>query len=393
MMDRVVPKQILVTIASNFKCYRDLQVGIASFAQTQHKWRIDFHNTAVDLIGWIEHTKPDGLILGPTVEFSVSEQQHEALRRVPRAIAVCNNFASLKEFEGIAEVGVDDFQVGVVAAKHFLAKGFEHFGYISSPASAWWAQQRFEGYSSELAAAGHTPSKWETYFSHLEQDNEVSVGPLKDWLLAQPKPLALLACNDARAWDCAQICDSIGLNVPNEVAILGVDNDDVFCRASRPPLSSVVVPWEAMGFQAAGLLDQRLAGKEVKPGLHKVEPTGVLERQSTDVVAVADEGVRTALEFIRQNANRPMGVEDVAEAARVSRRDLEIRFRKTLHRTPLDEIRSAHLERAKNLLATTDMPIDEVAEASGFASVPWFDKVFKQFVGRTPSTFRRQTRG
>jgi LacI family transcriptional regulator len=215
---------------------------------------------------------------------------------------------------------------------------------------------------------------------------------LTDWLLAQPKPLAVLACNDSRARECAQICEDLSIHVPSEIAILGVDNDDLFCRLSHPPLSSVMVPWEKIGYRAAELLDRRIEGKSVPRGLSKIPPSGVVERQSTDVIAVADADLRAALHFIRTNSTRPITVEDVAEAVPLSRRDLEQRFRKLLKRSPLEEIRSAHLSRAKMLLATTDMTVDEVALASGFVSVNWFDKVFKQFLNSTPSAYRRQMR-
>jgi LacI family transcriptional regulator len=384
--------RILVVLQSYFTCYRSLQIGAADFAATRGDWRIDPPpDGPVRLLPWIEYTQPDGLILGPPA-LSALEETVEAVRRVPNSVALCSRLCLDDRFRHLPEVASDDEEVGLVAARHFLSKGFKHFAFVSAPASAWWAQQRFKGFAEELRKEGYEPAIWESHDSKLAGDIDYIISAPRDWLAALPKPLALFACNDARARECTHICETLSLRVPEDVAILGVDNDDLFCRLNRPPLSSVMIPWERMGFYAAELISQQLEGKLVAPGMHKLPPSGVMERQSTDIVAINDERVRAALQFIRTHASQLISVDDVAEAASLSRRDLEQRFRKLLDRSPLDEIRAAHLTRAKMLLATTNMTVDEVAFASGFASVHWFDKVFKQFLNCTPSTFRKTSR-
>jgi LacI family transcriptional regulator len=373
-------------------CYRSLQIGTSDFAATRGNWRVDpLPSDPLRLLPWIEHTKPDGLILGPPANIAIDETI-EAIRRIPNTVALCSGLCFDERFRDLPEVGADDVHVGAVAAQHFLSKGFKHFAFVSAPASAWWSRQRFEGFAAELKKEGHEPALWETEDSNLAGDTEFVISAPRDWLAALPKPLALMACNDARARECTHLCETLSLRVPEDVAILGVDNDDLFCRLNRPPLSSVMIPWERMGFHAAELVSQQLEGKVVAPGMRRLPASGVMERQSTDIVAINDERVRAALQHIRSNASQLISVDDVAEAASLSRRDLEQRFRKLLDRSPLDEIRAAHLSRAKMLLATTNMTVDEVAFASGFASVHWFDKVFKQFLNCTPTAFRKQAR-
>ncbi|MGC4030951.1 MAG: substrate-binding domain-containing protein [Tepidisphaeraceae bacterium] len=380
--------RVLVVMDSTYACYREMQIGIADFANARTAWHIDLFPAGSDLLSWIKSTEPDGLILGPASELSIDEVDR-AIARLPASVAISTHPSIA---ERVPSVDVDNEQVGRIAAEHFLNKSFEHFGYIASPASAWWAIDRFAGFKAAITAAGFTVDKWETHYSHLHPEETIPVAPLPDWLQTRPKPFAVLACNDSRAWECTQVCEDVPLHIPHDIALLGVDNDDLYCRMSRPALSSVIVPWERMGFQAATLLDELLQGKAVAPGVRKLLPTGVCERQSSDVIAVPDPDVREALRFIRKNADRAITVKDVVDAVPVSRRDLEQRFRRLLNRSPLEEIRAARLARAKLLLATTDMSIDDVAYASGFASVHRFDHVFKAFFACTPTQYRRQSR-
>ncbi len=381
--------RILAILESDLDCYRGLQLGIADFAELRQSWHVDVHRIGKHLRDRIEQTKPQGLILGPAWQYQ--DEARDAIRRIPHTIALCSFLSLDPGSAGIAEVGPDDVEVGRLAAEHFLEKGFENFGYISAPAQSYYSQHRYKGFSESILAAGHSTALWESSSGDLELHSELSPIPLAHWLQAQPKPLALFVCTDARAYQCAQICIDSALHVPGDVAILGVDNDQLFCRLCRPPLSSVAIPWERIGYRAAEMLDQLIGGRPVAPGLHTVPATGVYERQSTDVVAVTDPDIRLAIEFIRNNFHQPITVDDVVNTVSMSRREFEKRFQRLIKQTPLDAIRSARLGRAKKLLATTELSIDEIAIASGFASLHWFDKVFKQFVQCTPSQYRQLT--
>jgi LacI family transcriptional regulator len=176
------------------------------------------------------------------------------------------------------------------------------------------------------------------------------------------------------------------------LAILGVDNDELVCEGTNPPLSSVQVPGEAIGRQAAEWIDRMLRGESVPDEPALLDPAGVVARQSTNVLAVDDADIAEALTFIRTHANEPIQVGDVASAVGLSRRALEQRIKSAIGRTPLQEIIRQHVDRAKMLLATTDLSIAEVAAESGFTSYRRLCDVFRKHEQATPSAYRRRTR-
>jgi LacI family transcriptional regulator len=198
----------------------------------------------------------------------------------------------------------------------------------------------------------------------------------------------LFACNDDRGRQVLEACRCGGLRVPEEVAVLGVDNDEVFCELSDPPLSSIALNAESAGYRAAELLDGMIHGRIKEPRRVTVEAIRVATRRSTEVVAVADNDVAEALQFIRREKGRGLSVADVAAEVAVSRRHLERRFRDTVGRTILEEIQMARIEHAKNLLLETKYPISKVAELSGFGSTGYFVQFFHSRVGKTPRKFR-----
>ena len=216
---------------------------------------------------------------------------------------------------------------------------------------------------------------------------------LADWLVALPKPVGVMACNDDRGREVLEACRVAGLRVPEEVAVVGVDNDELLCELADPPLSSVVLNAEAGGYRAAALLDQMMRGRNRKPQRLLVEPMHVVARRSTDIVALDDPEVAAAVHFIQDHATEPIGVSDIVEEVMISRRALELRFQRAIGRTPHAEIRRVRLERATRLLVETDLPITRVAEVSGFGQASYLSQVFSQAFGSTPARYRRRMRG
>jgi LacI family transcriptional regulator, galactose operon repressor len=180
--------------------------------------------------------------------------------------------------------------------------------------------------------------------------------------------------------------------MPEQVALAGVDNDDLFCELARPPLSSVAIPAERIGYEAAALLDRLLAGARPPRQPLLLPPVRLVARQSSDVVALDDPNVAAALRVIRTNAHVALRVADIVRKVPISRRALERRFRQALHRGLGDEIRRVHVDRAKDLLAATDLPVAMVAERSGFCGSGHLCVVFRQDTGQTPTAYRRQVR-
>ncbi len=291
-------------------------------------------------------------------------------------------------------VEVDHLRVGRMAAEHFLERGFTNFGYFGS-SWAGFSRQREQGFCDVLAEAGLAVlSCYAEYLPRPPADASWKRvdRQVRDWLLGLAKPAAILASNDVPARHLAELCRLLHLHVPEQVSILGVDNDRLECLLAHPPLSSVVNPAEQIGYEAAKLLDQIMAGQEPPSEPICIPPTHIITRHSTDVVAVADPDVAAAVAYIREHAAENIGVAKVVRALSIARRRLERCFREALGRTILEEIHRVRVERAKHLLAETDLPMPLVAERSGFSSPQRLAVVFRRVSGTCPQSYRSRTR-
>ena len=202
--------------------------------------------------------------------------------------------------------------------------------------------------------------------------------------------MAVFCCHDVPACDLIEACANLDLRVPEEVAILGVDNDRFECEMAHPTLSSIALPTREIGRTAAALLDQEMKSADgsvgTKPRL--ISPTHVVARRSTDMHAVSDASVQRALTFLKERSSEDISVNDVAEAAGLSRRQLERRFRDAMGRTVLNEIHRLRVERALKLLAESNMKIDTIAYRVGFSGARQMADVFRKLLGKAPSQFR-----
>ncbi len=201
-----------------------------------------------------------------------------------------------------------------------------------------------------------------------------------------------MACDDCRGREVLEACRTAGIRVPEEMAVIGVDNDELLCELADPPLSSVALNAEAGGYQAAMLLDRMMHGRQCEPARLTVEALHVVTRRSTDIVAIDDPVVAAALRYIHDHAATAIGIGDVVEHVLLSRRALEMRFKAVTGRTPLVELRRVRLERAKRLLHETDLSLTRVASAAGFSSETYLIQVFRQELGITPARYRRRLR-
>jgi LacI family transcriptional regulator len=201
-----------------------------------------------------------------------------------------------------------------------------------------------------------------------------------------------MAALDARGRQVIEACMEANLRVPQDIAVLGVDNDELLCELCDPPLSSIHLNAEKAGYEAAALLHRMMQGEAVRRQIIVIEATHIVPRKSTDVVALGDEKISAAVEFIRLAANKPLQVSAVAAQVELSRRALELRFRKALGHTVLTEIRRVQLERVRRFLLETDLSIDRIAIECGFATGNYLGKVFRRQFKQTPQRFRLQNR-
>jgi LacI family transcriptional regulator len=380
---------LLVETARSFG--RDFLSGIARYARLHGPWI--FHITPGDFQHKLPKMKQWG---GTGIIARIYDQQvaDAVLEADLPTIAVGLTDEQMRPenpLSNLPEVSSDARHVAQLAAEHLLDKRLRHFAYVGVEGRPW-SRRRGEAFATIIQEAGHELHVYEQPKRLRERDWEKELGVLANWLKTLPTPLGLFACNDDRGRQVLEACRYCDLMVPEDVAVLGVDNDAVFCELADPPLTSVAVNAETAGYRAAELLDGMMSGRVQKPQKTKliVEAIRVVTRRSTDIIAVDDADVAAALQFIRREQGRSLSVEDVARAVAVSRRYLERRFRSSIGRTVLEEIQLVRLERAKRLLIETTHPISKVAELTGFGSVAYFIQFFQDRVGTTPRRFRIQ---
>lgn len=287
----------------------------------------------------------------------------------------------------VSEIRADGEAVGRMAAEHLLERGLHHFAFVGVPHQTNWVERRQEAFCKRLSEAGFPCAVYPAPPAR-ERDWGREQKRLARWLRAQPKPLGAMAALDARGRQVIEACMESGLRVPDEVAVVSVDNDELLCELCDPPLSSIALNAEKAGYEAAELLDRLMRGEKMPPRQIMIEPTHVVARQSTEIAGTDDAGVAAALRFIRHEASRPLGVPDVAAHVGLSRRSLELRFRRALGHTVLTEIRRAQLERVRAFLIETDLTIGQIAAQCGFANGNYLGKIFRKEYGETPQRFR-----
>lgn len=291
----------------------------------------------------------------------------------------------------VPDIAPDSRKAGRLAAEHLLERGFSRFGYCGY-AGRVWSQQRQEGFSERIEEASFSCDIYESPDRPSRQSWNREVVFVQKWLQSLTKPLGIMACNDTRGLQLLEACFLSEIRVPDDVAVVGVDNDKLSCDLSNPPLSSVSLNAELGGYQAAELLDGLMSGRKPAERRIVVDPVTVVARRSTDVIAVEEPHVAAAMKFVRENARWPIGVEDVVAQAKLSRRSLEIRFRQCLGRSIGEEILRTRLALARQFLSETSLSLWKIAEVSGFNSLTYLDRVFKRDVGMTMRQYRNKYR-
>jgi len=295
-------------------------------------------------------------------------------------------------YPGVPKVRPDNVALGHLGAEHFLERGFVNFGY-SGFGNLGWACERRDGYLEALRLAGRSCELFEVDYpgetTPLWDARQTTA--LAAWLSGLRKPVAVMSCVDMRAFQAIGAAQSVGLLVPEEVALIGVNNDAIRCELSYPPLSSVAPNAFQSGYHAAEMLDRMMAG--APPGAREllIEPLGVVTRPSSDILAIDDKTMANALGFIRERACHGTNVEQVMRAAFASRSQLEKKFRRFLGRSPQAEIRRVQVAKIRQLLVETDFPLKKIADLTGFEHVEYMCVVFKRLTGESPGGYRKKT--
>jgi LacI family transcriptional regulator len=356
--------------------------GIGAYCHGRCRWTIvgwpsNYWPREAEMRRAIRQDRIDGVIAGAT-DFWAS-----ILVRKKR-LAFVNIEHSY--FPAIPRVGLDEEAIGHQAAEHFRQRGLKHVAAVG--------QARWRPSMARLAALTRAAEPWCRGGVH-RYESPVAVqtpGLLLGWLRALPRPVGIFCWNDETAKVVHQACEAAGLRIPEDAALVGVDNDELLCRFLDPPLSSVDVDAQQVGYEAAALLERLMDGQPAPAGPVLIAPRGVVARASTEMLATRNENVLAAVRFIRDHATQPLRVEDVLKHVAVSRRSLEKQFRAALGRTPLAEIHRVAVERAQDLLANTDLSVPAVATRCGYRRANHFTVMFRKQTGQTPTAYRLQTR-
>lgn len=357
--------------------------GVARFAG-KHDWHLNVEMTYSGRLpaGW----KGDGIL-------TLLDRRNDLIDFITTTRVPVVGLAVVREDIEIPRVAGDNLQIGRLAAEHFLERAFRHFAWFST-ADNPVSRLRLRGFRESLARARFTCEDWNfppPLDAHVDEWT-AQRDFLSSRLLAIPKPAAVLAFSDTDAVKLLDVCDEGGLLVPNEVAILGVDNDELMCESARVPLSSVNQDHEGIGYAGAMLLHRLMLGRQAPKLPILIPPKGVIVRRSTDTLAVNHGPTRQALKFLRDNYRRRIGVAETATACGLARRQLENIFFKNLGMTVSDHLSALRLIQAKQLLRQTELPIADVAAQTGFNTAQYFNNFFHKATGRTPRNFRLQHR-
>ena len=362
--------------------------GISHFERTHQHWTA-FHDDearAETDPRWLRNKKWDGVISRHTT---------------PALVKTCGELKiplvdlnDTEPFPGVPKIRPDNQALGHLGAEHFIERGYVHFGFCGY-SNDGWARERREGYVEALALANHKchvlevnyPGDLTPFWDGAQTD------ALAVWLKGLPKPIGVMACQDMRALQVINAAQAAGLLVPEEVAVLGANNDTIRCELAYPPLSSVATNAFQSGYQAADLLTEMMAGRKPKDYNRRVEPMEVVTRPSTDVLAIEDKSIAAALSFIRERACQGISVDEVVQHAFSSRSQLEKKFRRHLNHSPQAEIRRVQVVKIKQLLMETTFPLKRIAELTGFEHVEYMCVVFKRLVGDSPGEYRKKNRG
>lgn len=381
--------RVALLIESSRTYGRGVLRGIAQYSHVRGPW--SFHTQERELHSgipaWLQNWEGDGII-------ARIEDRRTAKALLKLGLPVVDVLGNSR-FEGIPGFDTDADAVARLAAEFLLRAGFRNFAYCGYGGIPF-SDRREAAFAEQLARHRHPvrvfpalPSEFpEAHIQAVEQRGlgmELAIG---NWLGKQPRPLALFACNDIRAQQVLNACREHGIKVPEEVAVIGVDNDDVLCNLCEPPLTSIEPDTERIGYEAAALLDRLMRGQRAKPGITQIAPARIVERTSTDVVPIEDLITVQAVRFIRDHVNDGIAVKDVLAHLGRSRTDLEQRFRRWLKTSVRGEIQRRRMDRACRLLQQTELNLSRVADGSGFASAAHLCRLFQQQFHQTPTQYR-----
>ncbi|MGD0339129.1 MAG: DNA-binding transcriptional regulator [Bacteroidota bacterium] len=373
-------KRIVLLLETSREFGRQLIIGIAHYSRLNGPW--SFFNEPIDLKSSIPHLtnwKPDGIIMRDSL---VSKELLKL--KIPTILAVHDSSYP----KDVPVIKTDSRSIAKMASRHFIEKGFKNLAFCGFDNYDWSEGRKlfFNRFNNEAGIKTYNfrqSKKIKNYNWENEQKH------VRKWIAGLPKPVGIFACNDDRGHHILEVCKLDNLRVPEDVAVIGVDNDPLICELEDPPLTSIALNVESAGFEAAKLLDQLMNKKKIVGSQIMVTPSHIVQRQSSDILAVDDAEVAQAIHYIMNNAKNKILVQDVVKATSISRRSLEKRFRKSFHRSIYNEIQQVRVELISKLLIGTDLPISQITSAFNFTDCEHISRFFKKEKGIGLREFRK----
>jgi LacI family transcriptional regulator len=382
-MQKKLPR-VAVLIETSRSYGRGLLQGIRRYLAEHGPWLVfmEIRDLESSPPVWLKNWRGDGILVRSGTAAIAKAVRQTGLPAV--------ELRSPRLNPGVPWITIDNRAMGRIVADHLMERGFRNFGVYEIGTEVFFEQRRVN-FMETVVAAGcscgiyhaqgppERPSHWER---HQEQ--------LAHWVKALPKPVGIMACTDQLGFYLLEACARAGVSVPEEVAVVGVENDESLCAMATPPLSSVSFNTEAAGYAAAALLDRMMAGELAPQEPIAFEPLGVVVRRSSDVVAIDDREIALAVRFIREHACEGISVRDVLREVPLSRSALERRMQAALGRAPKAEINRVRLQRIKELLSGTDLSLAAIAHRTGYRGPQYLVEVFQRKTGVTPGSYRRR---
>lgn len=375
------PHHVALIVETSNAYARNLLHGVVRYVREHTPWSLFLveQSRGQTAPEWVANWRGDGIIArieNPQVADAVLASG------LPAVDLSAGRFAP-----SLPWVETDDVQIARMAFNHLADRGFKAFAY-GGDERFMWSRSRGVEFARLVQARGCRLHELPP--SAQVSDVAQQVDQLEQWVAGLPKPIGIFACYDIRGQQLLDACRNLGVAVPEEVAVVGVDDDDLLCQLAFPPLSSVQPNARHTGYTAAALLDAMMNGAPREAVEIRVPPLGVTARQSTDILAVSDTIVVRALRFIREHACDPIAVTDVLATVPVSRRVLEKRFEQAVGHSPHAEIVAVRMNRVKELLLETDLSLEMIAARTGFEHPEYLTVMFKREVGVPPGRFRKR---
>jgi|APLak6261667961_1056064.scaffolds.fasta_scaffold00209_8 LacI family transcriptional regulator len=376
-------RKVALLIETSNTYARELLHGVRAWLRERKSWniRLSEMGRGAGAPTWLREWVGDGIIARVT-----SARMAADLRATGRPVV---DVAAALRAPVFPRVVTDSAAATQLALDHLRERGIRQFAFCGDR-RFWWSEQRQEFFVRQVAAAGLACAVYPGRSARPGSDAELE--NIARWLKTLPKPVGVLACYDVRGQQVLEACALAGLAVPDEVAVIGVHNDELLCDLCEPPLSSVIPNARRAGYEAASLLARLMDGEKVPVETRWIEPVGVASRQSTDVVAVNDPKVSAAVRFIRNHATEGIDVGAVLAAVPMARTVLERKFKRLLGCTPHEQILRTKLARVRAMLAETDLPVALIAERTGFEHTEYLSVAFRRETGLTPRAYRTKHR-